>query len=409
MATFDLRSGDTISPTQNDIDEGTLGFFGILQDPSVKPPFNVVLVTCAHVVTASGHGKDDSIYQITPKMDGTKNAALAGSIRDVFEDDVQDAEQRNFKLDCASVLLSSYYSSCCKTACGARFLTHIPGLNVPGVGDVIQDIERVPDNVPTDGSYLVYKVGRATKRTVGFISQVNGDAPDARVSVGGQGENVDITNTIQVKGVGGSVFAARGDSGSALVNAKGNLIGVVFAANAGISYACHADLVVAQLKITAVTAKNLPTPQNVYKDFFADARLDAAMMLEDPPNRWLELRQRLEASARGRDALALYDRHRQEILRLINGRRPVTVAWHRYQGPAFANRVIHNVRDPEERIPSAIQGITQRALLERMGAILAEHGSEDLRASIERHREELLAIAGTFDSIHDLVAAEVSP
>jgi hypothetical protein len=54
----------------------------------------------------------------------------------------------------------------------------------------------------------------------------------------------------------------------------------------------------------------------------------SAERIPDPP----EATQRLRASDTGRRYLDLFERHRNELIRLINRRRPVAVAWQRSGG-----------------------------------------------------------------------------
>jgi phage-related minor tail protein len=87
----------------------------------------------------------------------------------------------------------------------------------------------------------------------------------------------------------------------------------------------------------------------------------------------------------------------------VNHNRRVTVAWRRHEGPAFLNRAMNNARDPEEKIPQAIAGITRETLLVKMADALTQHGSPELRKAIEENCREVLAQAEQYDSLHDLV------
>jgi hypothetical protein len=115
------------------------------------------------------------------------------------------------------------------------------------------------------------------------------------------------------------------------------------------------------------------------------------------------LRARFLGCEEGRRIWALVERHRHEAVHLVNNNRRVTVAWRRNQGPAFLNRAMNNVRDPEQLIPREIEGISRAMLLEKMGGALREHGSPELREAIELYAASVLHSAATFDSLHDLV------
>jgi hypothetical protein len=170
---------------------------------------------------------------------------------------------------------------------------------------------------------------------------------------------------------GNLMFVDHGDSGSALINAKAQLIGVLFAVDGttpSIAYACHIHPVLDQLKVTAITNQHPPDPRVTRSDadLVVDGRLHARA-----------LRDKLLGSDEGRRIAAIVEEHRHEVVRLVNTNRRVTVAWRRNQGPAFLNRA--------------------------MDRALTEHGSAALRAVIDEHRDAVLAHVDAFDSLHDVV------
>jgi hypothetical protein len=118
-----------------------------------------------------------------------------------------------------------------------------------------------------------------------------------------------------------------------------------------------------------------------------------------------ELRERFVASAEGARIAMLVERHRQEVVYLVNHVRRVTIAWHRNQGPAFLNRVIANARDPEVPIPYEIDGVTREQLLRTMHSALAAHGSVELHAALDAHADEVIERVRSYHSVHDVVDA----
>jgi hypothetical protein len=117
----------------------------------------------------------------------------------------------------------------------------------------------------------------------------------------------------------------------------------------------------------------------------------------------IQLRERFLSLPEGPSAWQLIDKHRIEVIRLVNHNRRVAVVWHRNQGPAFLNRAINNARDPQETIPGQIEGITRKALLGSMGDVLAQQGSPELREAIERYRDQVLDLAEECDNLHEMV------
>jgi hypothetical protein len=184
------------------------------------------------------------------------------------------------------------------------------------------------------------------------------------------------------------------------------MVGIVFAMDPGpngqgdprIGYGCHIHPVLEALHVTPITAANAPKQNPWYK-----VLLDDPAALRPPPDDFPELRRKLLAIERGRALMDLVDRHRDEVQRLVNRCRRVTVTWHRHRGPAFLNRAAQNAHDRMIKIPPAIEGVTQHALMCSMAEVLSEYGSADLRDAITRHRDDLLPLAGTFDDLHELV------
>ena len=92
----------------------------------------------------------------------------------------------------------------------------------------------------------VSKVGRTTGLTQGTVTMV-------ATTVGPiiyDGKPAWFRNSIEIEGVAGTQFSDHGDSGSAIVNSKGELIGLLYAGNDTQSYACPIEAVVAALGIT---------------------------------------------------------------------------------------------------------------------------------------------------------------
>jgi hypothetical protein len=85
----------------------------------------------------------------------------------------------------------------------------------------------------------------------------------------------------------------------------------------------------------------------------------------------------------------LYETHHGEVLDLINHTRPVTIVWHRNQGPAFVAALARSARVENYALPQAIEGCTRAQLLTAMKDVLLKHGSASLKRDIARHGTEL--------------------
>jgi hypothetical protein len=216
----------------------------------------------------------------------------------------------------------------------------------------------------------------------------------------------DPAETYQVddRGTCKFAFSNSGDSGSVILNADNNIVALLYA---GDEKTNSVDVTVAnninnvltalsnngfQLHLTASPADRMglhhrtafenrePLPQPVAQNYFEQLR-DA-----NPDSTLREL----------------FDRHHREVLDLVNHRRPVTVVWHRHQGPAFVAALARAGRVEEYRIPFAINEVTRKALLEAMEDVLRKHGSRALVDDMDRFRHDVYALAAEGETLEHL-------
>lgn len=401
-----LIGGITITNFKRDSNDrsesGTLGFFATLN--GVSGPQNVVLVSNNHVLTANGASVGDTISHPKWKdVNGTPNIVLdtgpIGKIHDAglfghvkYKYDGPSETEQDYFVDCATAKLDICISSWCKTNCGVSYKNAFR----KRPGDPDSKLEGVARLVHADigtSAADVYKVGSRTGRTNGKVTGVNvtsavGEKNLIRIEVVG----VDCDSIAQ--------FNAHGDSGSAIVNMQNKLVGLLFSVDATDirkAFACHIHPVLDRLNINPISTVNPPAPPA------GEARSDVQGFF-DGVNETVALRERFLATPIGaeiyREALA----RREEIVGLVNHRRPVTVAWHRAQGPAFLAHAIENARNPAHGVPREIEGVDRETLARRIAAALAEQGSPELRLAMEQWLPFVLEHAEGFDNLHELVA-----
>jgi hypothetical protein len=309
-----------------------------------------------------------------------------------------DEPELPYFLDCATAKLDLCISSWCGCNCGLSFSPEIRGLGLP-TGNGLVDVARARHGEP------VWKVGRATGRTRGVVSDVAGATPPDPVLGAASGILVVAFEAADESDV--TQFTDAGDSGAAIVNADGKLVGLHFAganlpggaADPLHSNNSHIHPVLAALNVAAITRAH---PVR-HSDNAAAVDLSAAASIDLQPDDTVPLRDKLLASEEGRRLEALFRAHREEVVRLVNHNRRVTVAWQRGQGPAYLNRVARSARARDASVPRQIGGVTRAELLEGLARALVEHGSPALAADVERHREATLRCAERFDRLHDLV------
>lgn len=354
-----------------------------------------------------------------------------------------------FYVDCAVVRID-LGSFCCGSACtrnDVQYATTIPSLNLlpppagidPGSIDRITDVRDLrKESPPSLHGLRVIKNGRSTARSVGKITAA--PAP---------GHNIILDhivafhyNVIEIAleadppatnpCTGTNAFCAGGDSGSIVVDEQNRAIGLIFAArehpnDAGVilSYACFIVPVLDVLGVCIPTTTGTShgssraidgsglaqyggasdLPPNDDRTLFAAHGASGAPRIRKPPPplvapatdeqraRMLPLLEALRETAPGRELQDAFSQLSREIAWLVRHSRPVKLAWHRNRGPAFLTCLLNHLKGDAATIPHEIDGVSRVALLERMGKVLWEHGSNPLREAIERHRQVLMSFA----------------
>jgi hypothetical protein len=196
-----------------------------------------------------------------------------------------------------------------------------------------------------------------------------------------------------------SRFAAKGDSGAALINAQNQLIGLIMftlRSDPTKAIACHIHPVLDRLGVTPITTAN-PHP--------AASKLSnlPGVIVDGEFNHTPQLQEKFLSTAKGSEIFALVQAHRLEVVDLVNHRRPVTVAWHRSQGPLFLSHILNNARDPAHIVPREVNGVHRATLIRNMAEVLSAHGSAELKATVERYLDEVLSHVDQFDNLHEWV------
>lgn len=90
----------------------------------------------------------------------------------------------------------------------------------------------------------------------------------------------------------------------------------------------------------------------------------------------------------------LVQQHFEEIRTLVNTNRRVGTVWVRGGGPTIVRRLLQAIYNPDEPIPSVINGKSVRDSLKRFVAILRHYGSPALCADLDRYEEVILQFDG---------------
>ncbi|MQA95425.1 MAG: hypothetical protein GEV11_12530 [Streptosporangiales bacterium] len=114
-----------------------------------------------------------------------------------------------------------------------------------------------------------------------------------------------------------------------------------------------------------------------------------------PPDELLAaFRAQLAATAVGRQLLAFWDTHQDELLRLVRTDRRVTIAWHRGGGAAVLQYLLRMITRPELVLPETIDGVPVLDCAHRFADVLAARGGTALATDLEPLRAAVPDIGG---------------
>lgn len=358
---------------------GTLGCIAIDNTDNDE-----MFLSAQHVLLASSVGRGDPIYQPAPVWFPnlrapaqvptmiTDNGDKVGVVRLALITDKVDAGIARIDV-----------SSCCH-CCGIHFSNEINGLSVGGT----PPLNTILGDEAATAGMTVFKVGAGTLRTEGRVVDPNFPT----FTIPGAIPRT-FTGQIAIQQVNTAVqFSDVGDSGAVVINAANKIVGMVFAGGKDVPGAPAGFLTVANHISDVLTALNIRIPYGAEVKVTAGEPLaDVPVVMEAKiPEPYRALRERMQRRARTAMIFELGQGHADEIMQLINHCRPVTVAWHRAQGPALLATLMGAVRDGHYRIPARVKGVALDEALARMREVLAKHGSPSLRATLERREADAI-------------------
>jgi hypothetical protein len=117
------------------------------------------------------------------------------------------------------------------------------------------------------------------------------------------------------------------------------------------------------------------------------------------------LRAGLRASRRGKLLLGKIGQHREEFQRLLVSVRPIAAAWQQLHGARWYFHCAENARDSGHVIPTSINGVTRRNLVEKLLPIVSRYATPALRRDLTRYAPWAIDALADATSLGDVPAA----
>lgn len=269
--------------------------------------------------------------------------------------------------------------------------------------------------------YMVKKRGRTTRLTGGTIQGLDASG----ISEGGR----HFSRAILIKPnpaealPSGSVemFAARGDSGAAVLNDDDEIVGLLFDASSpksstdpsplGWGAATQIEDVIKKfhsgnnIDLTVATATGLDdvrtVPGATGRGQIAEATIPAKAMHR--------LQIELPRTEVGRDIANAWMRHSPEVNHLLVTNRRVAILWHRARGPALLEEAIHWLDNGQSLFPSQVEGLPTGDRMSLALDAFVSHGSSELQSDIQLLLPWLIEMEGrSYQSILEELSKEPS-
>jgi hypothetical protein len=229
--------------------------------------------------------------------------------------------------------------------------------------------------------YRVRKRGVTTLLTEGIVTSITGtfNVDETKIYLKDQ---IIIT---PMAGAGRGTFAAKGDSGAAVVNDKNEVVGLLAGVDPiGFGFASPIKEIESNLKVTVwkddPSPSSAPTqPQQPQQPVTVTAAF---------PEVLAEVTSEVLSTNTGARYVALAQQHFNEIDTLIHQNRRVAATWRRNEGPAFLLELQRFIEIRNAPLPAIIKGKPLVECLEKIVAAFKKFGSPRLVADIDTFTPE---------------------
>lgn len=378
-----LKGGAQISGDAMTNAKGTLGLLAKVQGDA-----RVMAVTCYHVFFDNSHTPSAGMRAGNPSTADSCTNCAKGSFGTLAGQDYTAVDAAIAQLDPNTQWLAE-----------VQCIGFITGWNT------------VTTAQAQSGTYKVRKYGRTTRLTGGIVRHVglSGSISDPSLPTRSY-TNEMLIEPNRPLNMGQAKFGDHGDSGSAVVNAANEIVGVVYAVVLDKSQSLYgwtsaypvADLatrIQAQYHFTLIPATatrvgDVQTTASALPPTDADrAAAEAAALAH-------RIERELSNTEQGRMMAALWMRHSYEVGRLVNQNKKVGALWLRHGGPALFQHVVRAAKIRDQAIPSDIQGTPADDCVGALFDVFERYGSDALKSDVRVHRATIPSIAGrSYDDI----------
>lgn len=257
---------------------------------------------------------------------------------------------------------------------------------------IVTGTQAVTESDAISGTFAVRKRGRTTGLTAGTLRAVDVDGEIGITEDSGPPVkrlfHRDYRGALRVQSSTADPFSDHGDSGSAVVDSTGKVIGILFGGGSAFSLVTPIDTITSELSIHIATATTpgvdvtVPTP--------AGAHAEAAVM----PERLIRVQQEIQALPAGGRYIEILQRHFPEVQTLINNNRRVATTWHRNGGPEILRGILRMTQSSEEALPAEVNGKPLPDCLAGIEQAFRRYGSPQLAADIDEYAPPLAQFAG---------------
>jgi hypothetical protein len=346
--------------TSTQMMRGTLGCAAIDNEDKAE-----VILSNSHVLMANGGAKGDRIYQPAPVWLPPLTPAQLPYKPTDDHDKIAVIRRGVISTKVDAAIAAIDVSSCCH-CCGIHYSNAIRALSDGGTPPK----NTIVGDAKAQANENVFKVGQGTLRTTGVVIDAN--YPDFQITEGAT--NYTFSGQIAIRHTDATKsFSVQGDSGAVVINGANKIVGLLFAAGRDVDG--HPFLSLANHISDVFSELNIKIP------YSSDVKVTSGQRI---PDEYRALRTRLSRHENTSRLLALGERHADEVTQLVNHCKPVTIAWHKNQGPALLATIMGAIRDGHDTIPEAVKGVPVHEALEKMRSVLHRYGSDALQEHVGR-------------------------